>query len=106
MHKQTIAWFMDPTLDPRVRHAVATVHKVAMIQAAQAANLTLGDRCGAQGLYEANQLSAMHVGYLSPNPLYAAHTLFIRSPTCVGSLSPRETCWEFLFVRLSAHHNY
>ncbi|KAF8502765.1 acyl-CoA dehydrogenase NM domain-like protein [Russula emetica] len=60
MHKQTIAWFMDPTLDPRVRHAIATVHKVAMIQAAQAANLSLGDRCGAQGLYEANQLSAMH----------------------------------------------
>jgi acyl-CoA oxidase len=92
MHKQAVAWFMDPTLDPRVRHAVATVHKVAMIQAAQAANLTLGDRCGAQGLYEANQLSAMHVRYLSPTPLYAAHTLFIRSPTCVGSLSPRETC--------------
>jgi len=60
MHKQAVAWFMDPALDPRVRHAVATAHKVAMIQAAQAANLTLGDRCGAQGLYEANELSAMH----------------------------------------------
>jgi alkylation response protein AidB-like acyl-CoA dehydrogenase len=61
MHKQAISWFMDPAIDPRVRHAIATVHKVAMIQAAQAANLTLGDRCGAQGLFEANQLSAMHV---------------------------------------------
>lgn len=66
MHKQAVALFMDPALDPRVRHAIATVHKVAMIQAAQVANLTLGDRCGAQGLYEANQLSAMHVRYLSP----------------------------------------
>ncbi|KAI0273195.1 acyl-CoA dehydrogenase NM domain-like protein [Russula aff. rugulosa BPL654] len=60
MHKEAVVLFMDPALDPRVRHAIATVHKVAMIQAAQAANLTLGDRCGAQGLYEANQLSAMH----------------------------------------------
>ena len=77
MHKQAVEWFMDPTLDPRVRHAVATVHKVAMIQAAQLANLTLGDRCGAQGLYEANQLSAMHVRYLSATLLYATHTLFI-----------------------------
>ena len=61
MHKQTVAWFMDPALDPRVRHAIATVHKVAMIQTAQAANLTLGEKCGAQGLFEANQLPAMHV---------------------------------------------
>jgi alkylation response protein AidB-like acyl-CoA dehydrogenase len=61
MHKQTVAWFMDPALDPRVRHAVATVHKVALIPTAQAANLTLGDRCGAQGLFQANQLPEMHV---------------------------------------------
>ncbi|KAI0259309.1 hypothetical protein BC834DRAFT_636721 [Gloeopeniophorella convolvens] len=60
MHEQCVAWFCDPSLDPRVRHAVATVHKVAMIQTAQEANFALGDRCGAQGLFEANQLSAMH----------------------------------------------
>ena len=61
MHKQAVAWFMDAALDPRVRHAIATVHKVTMIQTAQAANFTLGDRCGAQGLFEANQLPSMHV---------------------------------------------
>jgi acyl-CoA oxidase len=61
MQKQAVAWFMDPALDPRVRHAVATVYKVVVVQAAQTANLALGDRCGAQGLFEANQLSAMHV---------------------------------------------
>ena len=66
MHRQAIAWFMDPELDPRVRNAVATVDKVATLQAAQIANLTLGDRCGAQGLFEANQLSALHVRDLSP----------------------------------------
>ncbi|KAI0292233.1 acyl-CoA dehydrogenase NM domain-like protein [Multifurca ochricompacta] len=60
MHKQSVAWFMDPALDPRVRHAVATVHKVMMIQTAQAANFILGDRCGAQGLFESNQLPSMH----------------------------------------------
>ncbi|KAI0292232.1 acyl-CoA dehydrogenase NM domain-like protein [Multifurca ochricompacta] len=60
MYKQAIAWFTNPTLDPRVRHAVATVHKAAVVQASQIANLALGDRCGAQGLFEANQLSAVH----------------------------------------------
>jgi len=105
MHKQAVAWFIDPALDPRVRHAVATVHKVAMIQAAQAANLTLGDRCGAQGLYEANQLSAMHVRHLSPTPLCPAYTVFFGRPTCVGSPSPRATCWESPFVGLSAYPN-
>lgn len=73
MHKEAVALFMDPALDPRVRHAIATVHKVAMIQAAQAANLTLGDRCGAQGLYEANQLPAMHVRCLSNSALRCSH---------------------------------
>jgi acyl-CoA oxidase len=66
MHKQAVAWFMDPALDPRVRHAIATVHKVEMIQAAQAANLTLGEKCGAHGVFEANQLPAMHVRDISP----------------------------------------
>ena len=61
MHRQAVAWFMDPALDPHVRHAIATVDKVATVQAAQAANLVLGDRCGAQGLFDANQLSSMHV---------------------------------------------
>jgi acyl-CoA oxidase len=27
MHKQAVTWFTNPKLDPRVRHAVATVHK-------------------------------------------------------------------------------
>lgn len=60
MHKQAVTWFTNPTLDPRVRHAVATVHKAVIVQASQTANLALGDRCGAQGLFEANQFSAMH----------------------------------------------
>ena len=61
MQKRAVAWFMDHSLDSRVRHAVATVLKVSMVQTALWANFVLGDRCGAQGLFEANQLSAMHV---------------------------------------------
>lgn len=76
MHKQTIEWFVDPSVDPRVRHAVATVHKVTLIGTAQAANLTLGDRCGAQGLFEANQLSAVHVWSFRLDPsVYAGCSL-------------------------------
>ncbi|KAN0136329.1 acyl-CoA dehydrogenase NM domain-like protein [Lactarius tabidus] len=59
MHKQSVSWFTNPKLDPRVRHAVATVYKAVVVQAAQAAILALGDRCGAQGLFEANQFSAL-----------------------------------------------
>jgi acyl-CoA oxidase len=46
--------------DPRVQHAMASILKVVMIELAQASHLTLGDRCGAQGLFEVNQLTAMH----------------------------------------------
>jgi len=94
MQKQTIAWFTDASLDPRVRHAVATVHKVTMIQTAQAANFTLGDRCGAQGLFEANQLPSMHVWGLSPDPPSALLTRRFPScsQTCVASPLRRGTC--------------
>jgi acyl-CoA oxidase len=51
--------------DPRVQHAIASILKVVMIELAQAAHVTLGDRCGAQGIFEVNQLSAMHVSSCS-----------------------------------------
>ena len=93
MHKQAVAWFTNPKLDPRVRHAVATVHKVVVVQASQTANLTLGDRCGAQGLFEANQFSAMHVRTLA-FPFTAPHAsdlLSPSSPTYAGSQSRKAT---------------
>jgi alkylation response protein AidB-like acyl-CoA dehydrogenase len=77
MHKQTVEWFVDPSIDPRVRHAIATVHKVTMIRTAQAANFTLGDRCGAQGLFETNQLSAMHVWSFRLDVSLVAHSAFL-----------------------------
>ena len=104
MHKQAVEWFMDPALDPRVRHAVATVHKVAMIQAAQAANFVLGDRCGAQGLFEANQLSAMHVCSLSSSQLCVVYATPSPSLTCVELPLPRVTCWASLSVGIRSVH--
>lgn len=63
LHARAVSLFRDVNLDYRVRHAVASILKVVMIQHAQAAHLTLGDRCGAQGLFEVNQLTAMHVSF-------------------------------------------
>lgn len=63
LHARAVSLFRDENLDYRVRHAVASILKVVMIQHAQAAHLTLGDRCGAQGLFEVNQLTAMHVSF-------------------------------------------
>ena len=106
MHRQAIAWFMDPELDPRVQNAVATVDKVATLQAAQIANLTLGDRCGAQGLFEANQLSALHVRDLSPALVLRCSHGVLRSPTCVGLLSLRVIYWVSLSVGIFPRFNY
>ncbi|KZT68534.1 acyl-CoA dehydrogenase NM domain-like protein [Daedalea quercina L-15889] len=60
LHEKAVSLFRNAKLDYRVRHAVASILKVVMIQHAQAAHLILGDRCGAQGLFEVNQLTAMH----------------------------------------------
>jgi acyl-CoA oxidase len=96
MHKQSVSWFTNPKLDPRVRHAVATVYKAVVVQAAQAAILALGDRCGAQGLFEANQFSALQVRILArpfPHPPSVSDIVSPSSLTCVGSQSPKATCW-------------
>jgi acyl-CoA oxidase len=60
--------------DYRVKHAIATILKVTMVDLAQASNLTLGDRCGAQGLFEVNQLAAMHVSVFE----WGGYALLIR----------------------------
>ncbi|EJD50431.1 hypothetical protein AURDEDRAFT_99960 [Auricularia subglabra TFB-10046 SS5] len=48
------------TKDLSLRHAIASILKVTMITLAQASHINLGDRCGAQGLFEVNQISGMH----------------------------------------------
>jgi len=61
LHKKAAAIFCDTLIDERVRHAVAAIFKAVVLGHTQAATLELGDRCGAQGLFEVNQLSAMQV---------------------------------------------
>jgi len=58
-HEVSIKNFMEKTDDPRIQHAIVTILKVVMMQHSQAANFGLGDRCGAQGLFEVNQLSVI-----------------------------------------------
>lgn len=62
-HEVAVREFMEKTQDFYVQHAVSTILKVVMMQHGQTANLGLGDRCGAQGLFEANQLSVMFVSH-------------------------------------------
>jgi acyl-CoA oxidase len=53
--------FMESEADLRVRHGIAACFKVAVVQLCQAANLSVSDRCGVQGLFEHNQMSVLHV---------------------------------------------
>ncbi|KAK0468077.1 acyl-CoA dehydrogenase NM domain-like protein [Desarmillaria tabescens] len=55
----SIKLFTDVSLDFRVRHAIATATKSVMVCHTQAAALELGERCGAQGLFEINQISSI-----------------------------------------------
>jgi len=100
MHKQVVAWFTNTKLDPRVRHAVATVFKAVVLQASLTANLTLGDRCGAQGLFEANQFSAMHARtlFLPCQPIGASDVVRPSSQIYADLQSPKVTSWAFLSV--------
>ena len=59
LHDFAVKIFTDSTGDPRVRHGIASILKTVLVQHVQTALLTLGDRCGAQGLFEVNQLSGM-----------------------------------------------
>ncbi|KAK0498509.1 acyl-CoA dehydrogenase NM domain-like protein [Armillaria luteobubalina] len=55
----SIKLFTDTSLDFRVRHAIATATKSVMVCHTQRAALELGERCGAQGLFEINQISSI-----------------------------------------------
>ena len=53
--------FMDPKLEHGMKHFLAAVSKVAICGQAAKDIMVLGDRCGAQGLLQANQLDALLV---------------------------------------------
>jgi acyl-CoA oxidase len=58
--------FREHEEDLRVRHGIAVCFKVAAVQICQADNLAISDCCGAQGLFEHNQMSVLHVSRQLP----------------------------------------
>ncbi|KAK9369881.1 acyl-CoA dehydrogenase/oxidase C-terminal [Lipomyces kononenkoae] len=52
----SIRGFMSTRLDYRVRHGIATAFKAVVTHAAQASLFALAERCGAQGLFEYNNI--------------------------------------------------
>ncbi|KAI0259529.1 acyl-CoA dehydrogenase NM domain-like protein [Gloeopeniophorella convolvens] len=57
MRDTTMAEFSLPNLDPRMRHAIVTIFKVASVVHVRDSTLELGERCGAQGAFPMNQIS-------------------------------------------------
>ena len=53
--------FSDETVDSRVRHAIAGIFKATIAEHFKDAIMAVSDRCGAQGLFNHNQLTTMHV---------------------------------------------
>ncbi|KAJ7078065.1 acyl-CoA dehydrogenase NM domain-like protein [Mycena epipterygia] len=60
LHQVVTQIFSHATAEGPIRHGVATILKVVTINHAQRSLLDLMERCGAQGLFEMNQLSTMH----------------------------------------------
>ncbi|KAJ6507810.1 acyl-CoA dehydrogenase NM domain-like protein [Mycena vitilis] len=58
-HQVATAIFSSTT-EMKICHGIGTILKVVMINHAQRSLLELAERCGAQGVFEINQLSSMH----------------------------------------------
>ncbi|KAK7040145.1 hypothetical protein VNI00_009951 [Paramarasmius palmivorus] len=55
-----LSLFMEAREQLLQRHLIATIYKTSVLQLALPMPINLGDRCGAQGLYEVNQFSGLH----------------------------------------------
>lgn len=76
-YEKAVEMFKDPKIDYRVRHAVAAIFKVTTVLHGHSITWSLGDRCGAQGLFEANQITAMNVStYVTQNGRKGLRTQF------------------------------
>ncbi|KAI0066071.1 acyl-CoA dehydrogenase NM domain-like protein [Artomyces pyxidatus] len=58
--QDSYARYTDPVNDLNRKHFIATTFKATIVKHTQNSLLALGDRCGAQGLFEVNQLSVLH----------------------------------------------
>jgi acyl-CoA oxidase len=54
--KEAITWFTEPELPFLVKLGVATTLKAVMVHSTQSCLYALAERCGAQGLYQYNQI--------------------------------------------------
>lgn len=59
--KRAIALFTDKNIGHDLKHCVASIAKTVCIKHCHGNLIALSDRCGAQGVFEVNQLSVMHV---------------------------------------------
>lgn len=67
---QCIQWFKDTaSFSPEVRHGFAVILKSVFMQMAQGSIPELVERCGAQGLFQHNQIYELDVSFRKPNQL-------------------------------------
>lgn len=59
--KDALRLFDDQSLSLTTRHCVAAVSKAMLVRHCCSSLITLGDRCGAQGVFEVNQFSVQYV---------------------------------------------
>lgn len=64
--KKAIALFTDKSKSLGARHCIAAVAKVTLVKHCCASLISLGDRCGAQGVFEVNQFSVQYVSAYLP----------------------------------------
>ncbi|KAI0818486.1 acyl-CoA dehydrogenase NM domain-like protein [Trametes gibbosa] len=60
LQRWSIKQFCDKRLDGRVRHGIAAIFKAVMVQHSQQAAMGISERCGAQGLFNHNQMTTLH----------------------------------------------
>lgn len=70
---QCIEWFKDTNFRPKVRHGFGVILKTVFIQMAQRSIPELVERCGAQGLFQHNQICDADVGTPVHEPMWIRH---------------------------------
>lgn len=93
--KYAVDEFANAGLDTRVRHAIAAVLKVMMVQHCQDSLYTLAERCGAQGVYEYHQIIESQVRGSCYFLLVTLLKLPLYSLKCVALPLQREICSPF-----------
>jgi acyl-CoA oxidase len=88
---ESIKVFMDAAVDYRVRHGIAAAFKAVLTQATQSSLSALAERCGAQGLFEYNniidsQLEARGISIAEGDTLALSISAYY-TPTAQNSLN-------------------